>query len=104
MDCYVYYRVSSLQTDAARQAVTRLFALTTERFGISGRIQWRADASTHDVASGTTTWMEHYAVADDVGAAFLAALPQMAAECGLRELLDGERHVECFVDLPISCA
>ncbi|MFK0376305.1 DUF4936 family protein [Pandoraea sp. NPDC090278] len=97
MDCYVYYRVSTTQTDAAREAVARLFALTAGRFGVSGCIQWRADVSANDVAKGGTTWMERY---DDVDAAFVEALPQLAVESGLASLLEGERHIECFVDIP----
>lgn len=97
MDCYVYYRVSITQTDAARDAVARLFALTAGRFGVSGRIQWRADVSDNDVAKGGATWMERY---DAVDAAFVEALPQMVVESGLASLLEGERHVECFVDMP----
>ncbi len=97
MDCYVYYRVSSHNADAARLAVTQLFALTAARFGVTGRIQWRADASANDVANGATTWMERY---DDVDPAFVAALADMTAECGLPALLEGGRHVECFVDIP----
>ncbi|MFJ2991531.1 DUF4936 family protein [Pandoraea sp. NPDC087047] len=97
MDCYVYYRVSSRHADAARAAVTQLFALTAARFGVAGHIQWRADASANDIANGSTTWMERY---DDVDPAFVAALASMAAECGLAALLEGERHVECFVDIP----
>ncbi|VVD70229.1 hypothetical protein PAQ31011_00562 [Pandoraea aquatica] len=97
MDCYVYYRVSTTQTDAAREAVARLFALTAGRFGVCGRIQWRADVSANDVAKGGTTWMERY---DDVDADFVEALPQLVVESGLASLLAGERHVECFVDIP----
>ena len=97
MDCYVYYRVSTTHANAARQAVTQLFALTAARFGVVGRLQWRGDPSANDIAQGSATWMERY---DDVGAAFIDALPQMVAECGLAAWLEGERHIECFVDIP----
>ncbi|VVD64479.1 DUF4936 family protein [Pandoraea anhela] len=101
MDCYVYYRVSTTHAAAARLAVTQLFALTASRFGIVGRLQTRADASVNDVANGQVTWMERY---DDIDAAFLAALPTMVTECGLVAWLEGERHVECFVDVPAPLA
>ncbi|WP_374618476.1 DUF4936 family protein [Pandoraea sp.] len=101
MDCYVYFRVASHNADAARQAVAELFAQTAARFGVTGRLQWRADASARDTAAGTTTWMERY---DDVDRAFVAALPLLAAECGLTVLIDGERHAECFADAPPPCA
>ncbi|AJP57740.1 hypothetical protein UC34_13630 [Pandoraea vervacti] len=108
MDCYVYYRVSPQHAKAAHQAVMQLFALAAARFGVVGRIQSRADASANEVASaaadpgandapGMQTWMERY---DDVGPAFVTALPELVAEAGLASLVDGERHVECFVDLP----
>ncbi|MCI3208381.1 MULTISPECIES: DUF4936 family protein [Pandoraea] len=97
MDCYVYYRVSTTHADAARQAVARLFALTATQFGVSGRLQSRADASPNDAAQHVSTWMERY---DNVDAAFIAALPQMVMACGLAAYLEGERHVECFVDMP----
>ncbi|VVE11601.1 DUF4936 family protein [Pandoraea terrigena] len=104
MDCYVYYRVSSHNAGAARLAVARLFALTATRFGVSGRLQWRDNASARDTAAGTTTWMERY---DGVGHAFVAALTPLAVESGLTALIDGERHAECFVDVvdaPPACA
>ncbi|VVE87136.1 DUF4936 family protein [Pandoraea bronchicola] len=101
MDCYVYYRVSSPNAAAARQAVAQLFALTAARFGVAGRLQWRADASANDTAAGTTTWMERY---DGVSPAFVAALPQLAAESGLTDLTEGGRHAECFVDAQTPCA
>ncbi|AKM28967.1 hypothetical protein AB870_00710 [Pandoraea faecigallinarum] len=99
MDCYVYYRVSGAHADAARLAVTQLFALTATRFGVVGRLQRRADASSNDIANDSATWMERY---DDVGPAFVPALAQMATECGVAALADGGRHVECFVDIPSS--
>ncbi len=105
MDCYVYYRVSTHNAAAARQAVTQLFALTAARFGASGRLQWRADTSANDTANDTaadtTTWMERY---DSVSAAFVASLPQLAVESGLTGLIEGERHAECFVDAQTPCA
>ncbi|AJC22516.1 DUF4936 family protein [Pandoraea pulmonicola] len=101
MDCYVYYRVSSGHIAAARQAVARRFALAAERFGVRGRLQWRADASANDVAAAAVTWMERY---DGVDAAFVTALPELARECGLAALVDGGLHIECFVDAPNPCA
>ncbi|VVD65506.1 DUF4936 family protein [Pandoraea fibrosis] len=101
MDCYVYYRVSSHNAAAAHAAVTRLFALTGTRFGVPGRLQWRADASVNDAAAGTTTWMERY---DGASPAFVASLPQLAVESGLTALIEGERHAECFIDAQTPCA
>lgn len=101
MDCYVYYRVSSHNTAAAGEAVARRFALAAERFGVRGRLQWRADASANDAAAGAATWMERY---DGVDAAFVTALPGLAHECGLAALVDGGLHVECFIDAPNPCA
>jgi hypothetical protein len=99
--CYVYYRVALHNADAAYRAVALLFALTATRFGVAGHLQWRADASAHDTAAGTATWMERY---DGVDPAFVAALPRLAAESGLMAFIDGERHTECFVDTPPPCA
>lgn len=101
MDCYVYYRVSTHNAAAARQAVAQLFALTVARFGVSGRLQWRADASVNDTAAGTTTWMERY---DSVSPTFVASLAQLAVEAGVTALIEGERHAECFVDTQTPCA
>ncbi|ALS61454.1 DUF4936 family protein [Pandoraea norimbergensis] len=101
MDCYVYYRVTPANAEAATQAVTRLFALVASRFGVSARLQWRAETSANDALTGATTWMERY---DDVPPAFMDALPAMATQCGLATLVEGERHIECFVDVPSPCA
>lgn len=95
MDCYVYYRVSTHDADAARQAVAQLLALAAARFGVAGRLQWRLDAPQSDAATLFATWMERY---DSVDNAFVAALPSLVAESGLATLVQGERHVECFVD------
>lgn len=101
MDCYVYYRVSPRNAVAAQLAVAQLFALTAARFGVTGRLQWRTDASTNDTAAGIATWMERY---DGVSPAFAASLAQLAAESGVSVLVEGERHVECFVDAQMPCA
>lgn len=101
MDCYVYYRVSSHNAAAAHAAAARLFTLAASRFGVSGRLQRRADASANDATSGTTTWMERY---DSASPAFIASLTQLAAESGLTALIEGERHTECFVDAQTPCA
>ena len=108
MDCYVYYRVVSTHEAAAAQAVASLFALATLRFGVSARLQQRADEQSDKrggaaplATTTATTWMERY---DGATPAFVAALPDMATQCGLPALIDGERHVECFVDRPSPCA
>ncbi|VVE15963.1 hypothetical protein PIN31009_02878 [Pandoraea iniqua] len=101
MDCYVYYRVTPANAKSAAEAVTRLFALVTTRFGVSARLQRRAEASASDALTGAATWMERY---DDVPPAFMDALSAMATQCGLATLVEGERHTECFEDMPTPCA
>ncbi|VVD67439.1 hypothetical protein PMO31116_00421 [Pandoraea morbifera] len=104
MDCYVYYRVSTHDAAPARLAAAHLLALAAARFGVRGRLQWRVGAPESHAATLCTTWMERYDQVDD---AFVAALPSLVAESGLATLVQGERHVECFVDAtdaPPPCA
>ncbi len=92
-DLFVYYRVRS---DAARQLQPRVASMQdglARRFGVRTSLKRRPEET-----DGLQTWMEIYAAVPDD---FLPALQQAADNAALP--IDGERHIEIFVDLP-ACA
>ncbi len=92
-DLFVYYRVRS---DAAMQLQPRVAAMQAglaRRFGVRAALKRRPEEQ-----DGLQTWMEIYTnVPDD----FLPALQQAADTAAVP--IEGERHIELFVDLP-ACA
>ncbi len=92
-DLFVYYRVRSDAAAQLRPRVARLQAGLAQRFGVRASLKRRPEEQ-----DGLQTWMEIYeAVSDD----FLPALQQAADAAALP--IEGERHIEIFVDLP-ACA
>lgn len=89
-DIFVYYRVHRDNAAAALAQVMRLQRDLGQRFGVRPAIKRRPEEK-----DGLQTWMEIYA---GVSGDFLPALQQAALNAGL--LIEGERHVEIFVDLP----
>lgn len=89
---YVYYRVAPARRGEALAAVRRLADLLTARGGAAPRLMRRPDLT----ANGLETWMEIYPDAKD-GA--LALIDRAVAESGLARLIEGERHVETFIDI-----
>lgn len=92
-DLFVYYRV---RNDAAMQLQPRVADMQAglaHRFGVRTALKRRPEEK-----DGLQTWMEIYmAVPED----FLPVLQQAADSAALP--IEGERHIEIFVDLP-ACA
>jgi len=85
---YVYYRVAPARAALAAPRIDALLAALAPHCSTPPRQLVRCE----DV----TTWMEVYeGIADWPG--FEAALHTQLAALGIPELLDGPRHLECFV-------
>lgn len=88
MDLYVYYRVRNSDATALQPQVKAMQQDIAERFGVSCSIKRRPEEK-----DGCQTWMETYL---DIPAGFADELAQSASRLAL---INGERHVETFVDL-----
>ena len=94
-DLYVYYRV---RVEHAPLLQTRVLAMQTSlavEYGIGTALKRRPDEK-----DGLHTWMEVYLAAPS---GFDAALERAAAQAGLADLIDGQRHTEYFMDCS-TCA
>lgn len=91
---YVYYRIPGAQIIAARAAAARFGALI-EAHGLERpRLMQRPDAD----ADGRQTWMEIYAGWDEKWA---QTLERALIDSGLAPLIEGPRHPELFIDIPL---
>lgn len=95
MDVYVYYRVQDARSTELQARAQTLQHDLARACGVRTRLQ-RRPASTN----GCQTWMEVYL---DVPVHFDAALERAVAAADLLSVIDGERHVEYFLDCS-SCA
>jgi Domain of unknown function (DUF4936) len=94
MDMYVYYRVPVTSGLLLQSRVTAMQTALSAKYGIAVALKRRPDEK-----DGCHTWMEVYL---DVPDGFAAILDSGAAS--LVKLIDGERHVECFLEIAsISC-
>lgn len=92
---YVYYRVKASHEGEALGAVVRFLALLHQAGTARPRLMRRPEADS----AGRQTWMEVYEPWDDTWG---DTVDRCFAESGMKSLVDGERHLEVFVDLPLS--
>ena len=95
MDLYVYYRARQADAPAIQAAVAILQQQLRQRCGMRCGLKQRPR-----VDGERDTWMEIYLA---VPADFEAALEAAVAESALRQYLDGDRHVEYFLEC-LPCA
>lgn len=91
-DVYVYYRVRGEKAAQLHGQVSKMQAELAARFGITAALKRRSDET-----QSLQTWMEIY---EAVPEGFLPALHEAATQAQLP--VDGERHVETFVDVPCA--
>ncbi len=91
MDLYVYYRVRIADAAQLQPQVRAMQRELAQGFGVQCALKRRVDTKDEQ-----QTWMEIYR---DVPEGFLAALTEAADASPALALIDGERHVETFVDL-----
>ncbi|HTN65608.1 MAG TPA: DUF4936 family protein [Burkholderiaceae bacterium] len=95
MDVYVYYRVKNARKFELEARLRALQAGLARSCGIQTRLK-RRPGSVDDCQ----TWMEIYL---DVPAHFDTALADAVRTAGLLALIEGQRHIEYFVDCSV-CA
>lgn len=91
---YIYYRIPEVKSDAAREAAARLAELVAARGVERPRLMRRPEAN----AQGQQTWMEIYERWDP---GWSATLDRAVTDSGLGALIEGPRHPELFIDLPL---
>ncbi|NEX59708.1 DUF4936 family protein [Noviherbaspirillum galbum] len=91
MDLYVYYRVDPRHADALRDRVLAMQSGLTREYGIVTGLKRRPEEK-----DGRQTWMETYA---GVTAGARQGIDRAVEQAGLASFIDGQRHVECFVDV-----
>ncbi|MGH8807334.1 MAG: DUF4936 family protein [Noviherbaspirillum sp.] len=95
MDLYIYYQVRGTNTPALRTRMDALQRCLSREYDIVSGLKRRPGEK-----DGLQTWMEIYQA---VPAGFQAALEQAVAQAELTALIEGQRHIEHFVDVS-SCA
>ena len=89
IDLYVYYRVREADEAAHRAGARAALAAARERAGIAGRLGRRPESK-----EGLHTWMVSFL---DLPVRSEAAVLACLAEPACSALIQGERHVERFV-------
>lgn len=92
IDVYVYYRVRDENAAQLRARVWAMQAGLAARFSVIASLKRRSDEPP-----GVQTWMEIYGAAPE---GFLPALHDAVRQAQLP--IEGERHVETFVDIPCA--
>ncbi|MFL9925991.1 DUF4936 family protein [Herbaspirillum lusitanum] len=95
MDLYIYYKVAGTRIAALQDKVENMQAVLRARHGIQTALKRRPEE-----VDGMQTWMEVYMAAPQ---GFEAELVEASQAAGLPALIDGQRHVERFMDVA-SCA
>jgi hypothetical protein len=96
MDLYIYYRVRAEHATMLRQQIATLQSALCTLWPVQAALKRRDDSA----ADAAQTWMEIYT---DTAADFLPALQRAVDSAGLMQYIEGERHLEIFVDVPV-CA
>lgn len=90
MDLYVYYRVRREHADLLQKTVGGMQRQLYQQYGITATLKRRPE-----IKQGQHTWMEVYIAAPST---FDKVLEQAVMESGLSALMEGERHIEYFID------
>ncbi len=90
---YVYYRIAGSDAMAARTAASKMLDLIEAQGRSAPRLMLRPEPD----AEGRQTWMEVYEAWDSSSPAIV---DRALAESGLAALIEGDRHLELFIDLP----
>lgn len=94
-DCYIYYKVRAEDGARLHQRVAELQQRVHARWGVACSLKRRPQSK-----DGLDTWMEVYLAVPD---GFEQGLACELQDGLVQELIDGERHMEHFLDLT-SCA
>lgn len=95
MDWYIYYLVSNNQADELQKQVLNMQTKLAREFGLIAELKRRPEEKNK-----CHTWMEVYR---NVPENFDTILEQAVTQAGIKTLINGERHLERFLDLS-ACA
>ncbi|MBC7416299.1 MAG: DUF4936 family protein [Herminiimonas sp.] len=95
MDLYVYYRAQPAEAAGVQAQVESMQGLLRDRWGVRCGLKQRPRVNQE-----RDTWMEIYLA---VPADFKATLDAAVAASPLRLLIEGDRHVESFLEC-LPCA
>jgi hypothetical protein len=99
MDFYIYYRVRPEHAAALQTRATAMQMTLRQTFGIRAGLK-RRPLPVESSEPNMQNWMEVYlAVPPEASDDFAVALDRAAQQSGLAALIDGQRHVECFMDI-----
>ena len=90
MDLYIYYHALADKLPALPQRALAMQAQLSRQYQVKTELKHRPHEK-----DGRITWMEVY---HDVPADFEAALGASVAANQLDQLIDGDRHIEQFLD------
>lgn len=90
MDCYIYYKSGRNVGAEIIAEVGKVSAALAQKNLAQPVLQTRLDT-----ADDLVTWMEVHKAVDHQ---FLPILNDLVSHSGLPQLIEGERHVEFFVD------
>lgn len=90
MDCYIYYKSSRNASAEIINEVGKVSAVLAQKNLAQPVLQTRLNT-----AGDLVTWMEVYKAVDHQ---FLPRLNTLISHSALPQLIEGERHVEFFVD------
>lgn len=95
MDMYIYYQVREENAQALQVRVSEMQASLAKMHGVACSLKRRPQAK-----DGRHTWMEVYLAAPED---FNGALEHAVRRAEISALIDNERHIEYFLDVP-PCA
>jgi hypothetical protein len=91
MDLYIYYRVKSGRHALLQSKISAMQARIASEHGVLTALKRRPEEE-----NGQQTWMEIYHAIPE---GFDRVLAPLVIEAELATLIDGERHLEYFMDL-----
>jgi hypothetical protein len=95
MDCYIYYRVPCNRANELQEKVLNMQTKIAKKFNLITELKRRPENKGE-----CHTWMEVYR---NVPENFDTILQQAVTQAGIKTLINGERHLERFLDLS-ACA
>lgn len=98
MDLYIYYKVDTLNAVSLRMKIISLQANLSRDWQVQTALKQRTEVNSS--ADKFQTWMEVYLRTPE---GFLTALQNACDASDIESLIEGERHIEFFMDIA-ACA
>lgn len=98
MDIYIYYKVDAPNAENLRQKIMMLQSNLSMNWQVQTALKRRAEVNQS--TDKFQTWMEVYTRTPE---GFLTALQTACDASNVESLIEGERHIEFFMDI-MACA